>query len=118
MEEDEAEMTSPGLAPAPDVPDALKPFRELEIPGSYYVACVSVLPQYRGRGLGTRFMGLAREEARRRGHQTLSMLAFEENTGSVRLYERLGYEVVDSRPIVPHPLITYTGNVLLMASDA
>jgi ribosomal protein S18 acetylase RimI-like enzyme len=32
----------------------------------------------------------------------------------VRLYERLGYRVVDRAPVVPHRLIDYDGDALLM----
>ena len=45
----------------------LAPYGELERPGSYYICGMALLPEHRGRGLGTRMLGLAREEARRRG---------------------------------------------------
>jgi len=96
----------------------MKPFRELDVPGSYFINSVSLLPQYRGEGLGTRLMELARERAANRGFKKLSLLAFEENRPSLRLYQRLGYRVVDSMPLAPHPLIAYTsGDVLLMVAD-
>ena len=59
-------------------------------------------------------MDLANLQAKANGTSQLSLIAFEENTGSVRLYERLGYEVVDRAPVVPHPIIKYGGDALLM----
>lgn len=44
-------------------------------------------------------------------------IAFEQNEGSVRLYRRPGYRVARRAPVVPHPLIHYTGDALLMVAD-
>jgi hypothetical protein len=35
----------------------------------------------------------------------------------VRLYEREGFREVDRAPVVPHPLIRHTGDVILMAAE-
>jgi GNAT superfamily N-acetyltransferase len=102
---------SPGAQPVDPV---LKPYSELEAPGSLYIAGMAVLAGYRNRGLGTRFLEAARERARGLGLQELSLLCFAGNTGARRLYERTGFVVVDWRPVMPHPMIRYTGDVLLM----
>ena len=104
-------------APASDEPDVLAPYSELEVPGSYYVCGIALLPECRNHGLGTRFLEIAREQARERGLRILSLLVFEQNEGAVRLYERHGYRVVDRRQVVPHPLIQYGGDVLLMTAE-
>jgi GNAT superfamily N-acetyltransferase len=75
---------------------------------------MAVLPGFRNRGLGTRFLEAARERARGLGLQELSLLCFAGNTGARRLYERTGFVVVDWRPVMPHPMIRHTGDVLLM----
>lgn len=103
--------------PNPDEPDVLAPYDELEVPGSYYVCGIALLPEYQNRGLGTRFLEIAREQAKDRGLETLSLLVFERNEGAVRLYERHGYGVIDRRPVVPHPFIQYDGDVLLMTAQ-
>ena len=92
----------------------LRPYAELEAPGSLYISGVAMFPEYRGLGIGTRLMNAAMETARARDVAKLSLIAFEQNEGSWRLYLRLGYDVIDQRPVVPHPLIRYTGNALLM----
>lgn len=95
----------------------LAPYGELERPGSFYVCGMALFPEHRGRGLGAAMLGLAREEARRRGLAELSLIVFEQNAGAKRLYERHGFREVDRRPVVPHELIRYTGDALLMVAE-
>lgn len=95
----------------------LKPYEELEIPGSFYICALSLLPGFRGRGVGTKLLSIARKQAYQRGFGTLSLLVFEQNEGAVKLYERNGFKVAGRAPIVPHELIDHTGDVLLMASE-
>lgn len=103
-------------APGPpfDGSDVFAPYKYLEAPGTWYICGVALFPEYRGRGLGTEFMQIAERLATTNGYDRLSLVAFEENTGSVRLYQRLGYRIVDRAPIVPHPLIHCRGDALLM----
>ena len=98
-------------------PDVLSPYSELEVPGSLYVCAVAFSPDYRGRGLGTRFMAIAEEQAREMGFSVLSLLVFEQNRRAVALYHRLGYREVARRPVVPHPLIHHTGDAILMVKQ-
>lgn len=95
----------------------LAPYGELERPGSFYVCGMALFPEHRGRGLGAAMLGLAREEARRRGLAKMSLIVFEQNAGAKRLYERHGFHEVDRRPVVPHELIRYTGDALLMVAE-
>ena len=41
---------------------------------------------------------------------------FEQNAVAKRLYERRGFREVDRRPVVPHELIHYMGDALLMVA--
>jgi len=95
----------------------LEPYERLEIPGNLYICSLAVFAEFRGMGLGTRMLSIARGQARERGLGVLSLLVFEQNAGAVRLYERDGFRVVDRAPVVPHDLIHYTGDVLLMATE-
>ena len=106
-----------GRAPtAATVDPVLRPYAELELPGSLYISALAVLPPYRGQGLGTRFLAAARERARRLGCPALSLICFAQNEGARRLYEREGFTVIDRRDIVPHPMIHAAGEALLMAA--
>jgi GNAT superfamily N-acetyltransferase len=98
----------------PPVDPVLRPYAELEAPATLYIPGIAVWPEFRAQGVGTRFLAAARERARSLKLRELSLLCFAGNTGARRLYERAGFVVVDWRPVVPHPLIRHTGDVLLM----
>lgn len=104
--------------PAAEEDPVLRPYAELEVPDSLYISGIAVLPPYRGQGLGSRMMLAMQERARATGLARLSLIAFAENVASVRLYERLGYQIIDRRPVVPHPLIRYEGEAVLMVAQA
>jgi ribosomal protein S18 acetylase RimI-like enzyme len=103
---------------AQPVDPVLKPYAELEAPGTLYIAGIAVWPEFRAGGVGTRFLAAARERAQDLKLRELSLLCFAGNTGARRLYERAGFVVADWRPVVPHPMIRYTGDVLLMQAPA
>ena len=74
---------------------------------------VALFPEARGKGAGSQFMQLAEQQARKNKLNKLSLIAFEQNTGAKRLYERLGYR----EAIYPHPLIHFTGDAILMVRE-
>jgi len=100
--------------PGADDENVFAPYIYLEEPNSWYICGVAFYPQHRGQGLGSRLTDLANEQAKERGFIKLSLVAFEQNEGAVRLYERLGYREVDRAPVVSHPLIHLDGDALLM----
>lgn len=103
--------------PTADDENVFAPYIYLEESNSWYICGIALFPEHRGRGIGSQLMQQAHEEAKQHGYSKLSLVAFEQNAGSVRLYQKLGYEVVDHAPIVPHPLIHYTGEALLMVAN-
>jgi ribosomal protein S18 acetylase RimI-like enzyme len=105
-------------AEEPDEPvdPVLEPYGRLEIPGTLYISSLALFEEFRGMGLGTKMIAIARDQARERGHEALSLLVFEQNMGAVRLYEREGFREVDRAAVVPHPLINHTGDVILMTA--
>jgi ribosomal protein S18 acetylase RimI-like enzyme len=100
-----------------DVDPVLRPYQVLEQPNSYYVSGMALLPPWRGRGIGTRLLGLACERARALGLPQVSLIVFERNSGARRLYERLGFRELMREPVVPHPLIRFEGDALLLVKD-
>ena len=92
----------------------LAPYSKLEEDNSYYVCGVAIYPEYRNQGLGSQLMNHAEKAAEKRGFTKLSLIVFEENVKAKQLYARLGYQEVMRQRIVPHPLIHFTGDAILM----
>jgi ribosomal protein S18 acetylase RimI-like enzyme len=104
--------------PREPVDPVLEPYSRLEVLGSYYVSGMAVFPEHRGMRLGTEMLKIAKGKARQGGCREVSLLVFTQNEGAVRLYKRNGFRVVDRAPVVPHELIRYTSEVLLMTAPA
>ena len=71
-------------------------------------------PQFRNQGVGQSLMAEAERQALATGCNDLSIEVFDENTGALKLYQHLGYQIVDQRDIIPHDCFRYTGKVLLL----
>lgn len=111
-------MYLPGGPNAANEPDpVLAPYAKLEKDSSYYIMGVAVFPEYRGNGIGTRFLELAAGKALGYGLSQLSLIVFEQNEGATRLYERHGFYEIAREAVVPHELIHHTGYALLMVKD-
>lgn len=110
-------MEQPGTEFDFDVDPVLRPFQILEQPNSHYVSGVAVFPEHRGGGIGSQFMQRAFDEAHTRGLPQVSLIVFEQNVGAKRLYDRLGFREAMRETVVPHPLIHYAGDALLLVKD-
>ena len=95
----------------------LVPYSLLEEDESYYICGMAVDEGQRGKGIGTALLDEAARTGRKKGFQKLSLIVFEQNVGARRLYERAGYVERKRHDVVPHPLIHYTGDALLMVKD-
>lgn len=112
----------------PDAPKendpVLRPYSELEDPGSLYVSGLAVHAPYRGRGIGSELMDCVDGLALAKGLPRISLICFEGNEGALRFYRKRGFREIARRPIVPHPSLHYSdGDALLLvrecrASDA
>ena len=100
-----------------DTDPVLAPYSILEEYDSWYVCGVALFKNFRGKGLGSRFMSNAEQQARDRQFKKISLIVFEENAGAKRLYDSLGYREVMRKAIYPHPLIHYTGDAILMVKN-
>ncbi len=93
----------------------LRPYAELEDPGSLYISGLAIDPALRGQGLGTMLLQMAEAWAQTLGLPRLSLICFERNADALRLYERQGYRATLRRPLVPHPSLHYRdGDAILM----
>ena len=83
-------------------------------PEAWHVHALAVAPDHRGQGLGTRLLRIVDALAADEGVIETSLAVAESNEAAVRLYDREGYRVVASEPMVPHPGVNLSGNWLLM----
>jgi ribosomal protein S18 acetylase RimI-like enzyme len=110
-----SEPVNPEPETASSEPDVLAPY-SLEAPGTWYICALAFFPEFRGQGLGTQLLSLAQAQAQEQGFQQVSLLCFEQNTRALKFYQRHGFKVIDRTPIVPHPLIHVTGDILLLTA--
>ncbi|HYG87009.1 MAG TPA: GNAT family N-acetyltransferase [Azospirillum sp.] len=96
-----------------EIDPVLRPYAELEVPGSLYIAGIGVQEGFRRQGIATRLLTIARERARTEALYGMSAIVFAANTASRSLFQRQGFTVIDRRTAVPHPLIRHTGEALL-----
>ena len=101
----------------PEEDPVLVPFYKLEEDNSYYICGLALFPEYRRQGIGTKLMKLAESHALDKGFSKLSLIVFEQNIDAKRLYDRLGYHEVTREKVVPHPLIHYSGDAILMVKE-
>jgi len=95
----------------------LVPYSVLEEDQSYYICGMAVDEEQRAKGIGTMLLGEAERSCRTLGLAKLSLIVFEQNIQARRLYERNGYVETCRCSVVPHPLIHYTGDALLMVKS-
>lgn len=63
-----------------------------------YVFAFRVKPDWQNRGVGTKLMAFIEADLLQRGFRFLTLNVAKDNPAARRLYERLGYEVVGSKP--------------------
>jgi len=85
-----------------DMPAMFVPLTELEnlAPGTWYANVLAVIPQERGRGIGSALLEKAVELAAATGTSDLSIIVSDANPGARKLYERSGYKWKAERPMV------------------
>ncbi len=98
-----------------DFPEFIQPLVELEqcVPDSFYINMLATYPDFRGRGVGSALMAQVDRLAQGAGCSLASIEVFDSNTGALNLYIRLGYEIVERRPMPPCDFVP-AGEVLLL----
>lgn len=94
----------PGPIPA-EVPYYLVPIFELGnlAPGAWYISMLGVHVRWRGKGIGSKLLDVAEQKRRDTAARGLSLVVEDVNTGARELYERHGFSVRESRPMVRFP---------------
>lgn len=99
------------------LPAPIAPFVELEkhSVGTWYINALAVFAGQRGRGHGRNLLHQAERMATDAGYGAMSIQVYGQNTGALRLYRRLGYDITRRSAVRHHPCQPYyTGDVLLL----
>ena len=91
-----------------------KQFFSTRVEGSYYLDALCVDANYRKIGIGDKLIDLTKTKAGHEGFDTLSLIAFADNTIALHLYEQKGFSMVDRIELKPHRLIPHQGGCVLM----
>lgn len=102
-----------------DMPAMFRPLQELEnlAPGTWYVNVLAVVPEHRGKGLGSKLLSLAEKMAEDAGHPGMSIIVSDANVGARRLYQRTGYAEVATRPMVKEDWVNDGVNWVLLTKQ-
>ena len=85
-----------------DLPQMFVPLQQLEdlVPATWYINALATYSEHRGKGYGTELLSIAGQLAAQQACRGLSLIVSDANSGALRLYERLGFEAIDSRPML------------------
>ena len=78
------------------------------------MTAISILPEYRGRGLAGRFLSKADEVATAKGVNSITLQVEEINQIALKTYVKHGYSEVSRRELIPFSFSDDTGNIILM----
>jgi ribosomal protein S18 acetylase RimI-like enzyme len=68
--------------------------------GEFYIDCLSVFPQYQGKGIAKSLIKALFERAAELGHQTVGLLVSKGNAKAKNLYTGLGFDVVGEQALL------------------
>ncbi len=68
----------------------------------FYIDSLGILPQFRGKGLGSKLLLQMRDMAFSQGHPLVGLLVDENNTKAKELYEKLGFKQKESTSLLGH----------------
>lgn len=109
------------MPPMPTPPAAfLRPIMELEwlAAGHWFVSMLAVHVSWRDKGTGGILLDLATTKGTETGRRGLALIVEDGNLGAQHLYERHGFAVTASRPMIKFPDGTAPGkDWLLMVKD-
>ncbi|MFC6671344.1 GNAT family N-acetyltransferase [Marinobacterium aestuariivivens] len=99
-----------------DYPALVRPLLEQEsrVPGSWYINGIATFEHCRGKGIGRLLIQDTERRAQAAGCDLISLIVASENSTAKRLYEAMGFNIKDSRPVVPYPGSPQDGDWILM----
>lgn len=102
-----------------EVTGFMRPIEELEADanGNWFVSMLGVHVGWRGKGVGSQLLEVADVKRAETEASGVALIVEDRNSGARRLYERHGYAVRKSRPMVNYPGQPGGRDWLLMVKD-
>jgi ribosomal protein S18 acetylase RimI-like enzyme len=92
----------------------LRGFFSARVERSWYLDSLCVLPGFEGRGIATQLIERTGKRALENGYESISLIAFADNTRGMRLYRHIGFETIERIDLAPNDFIRYAGGGLLL----
>lgn len=73
------------------------------LPDEFYIDTICITPEFRGKGIGTQFFSFAEALAKQQKFSKVSLNVETQKAAAIRLYKRLGYEIVSPWTIIGEP---------------
>lgn len=102
-----------------EYPELIRPLilLEAQAAGCWYINGIAVFQNFRRQGVAQALMENTFRDAKARHYSTVSLIVSVHNTGAVKLYKSLGFEVAATQACFPHPKLPTHGNWQLMKAD-
>ena len=97
--------------------EQLSDFYSACVPDSWFLDALGVDESYRKRGIGKRLVELTKEKAKENGYESLSLIAFTDNSPALGLYKVLGFHVVQEVNLKGNEFIPHHDGCLLLKCD-
>ena len=95
----------------------LSDFYSACIKNSWFLDALGVYESYRKSGIGKRLVELTKEKAKENGYESLSLIAFADNSPALGLYKVLGFHVVQEVNLKGNEFIPHRDGCLLLKCD-
>jgi len=84
--------------------------RSFDRPNEACILSMGIRPGWRGKGLGQRFVSGVMAKLRQRGLRSVSLLVGKENRRAIRMYNDVGFQVVDESQVRSGLMVGYVRN--------
>ncbi|MGF1493479.1 MAG: GNAT family N-acetyltransferase [Microcoleaceae cyanobacterium] len=92
----------------------LEEFYQTRVENSWFMDTLAVREEFRGQGIGGQLIAVTKQRAKSEGFSALSLMAWADNIGAIRLYQRQGFTSVRPVRIGEHPKLLPGRNFILM----
>ncbi len=95
----------------------LDAFYKTKVPESLYLLALTVKSEARHHGIGSHFLEIVKEKARKMKLSKVTLHVWNDNKHAIRLYKKMGFNIISTIDIAKDELLPHDGGVLVMSCD-